>query len=69
MRMSGIPHGVIHRFPNPWVVAAKKELAERPPVSLERVLRQIKAARESIANWHDKSLPNLPHFLRPPFLQ
>jgi len=69
MRMSGIPHGVIPRFPNPWVVAAKKGLAERPPVSLEHVLRQIEAARELFADWRDNGLPDRPNFLRPPFIQ
>ena len=69
MGMSGIPHGVIHRFPNPWGVAAKKALSERPPASMERVLRQIEAARELFADWRDNGLPDQPHFLRPPLLQ
>ena len=68
MGMSGIPDGVIPHFLNPWVVAARKGLVERPPAPLERVLCQIEVVREFIADWRDKGLPALPNFFRPPLL-
>ncbi len=68
-QLAGIPHCVNHRLPHPRVIAARTALAVRSPAPLERVLRQIEAAREFIADWRDKGRPDLPNFLRPPFLQ
>jgi hypothetical protein len=60
---------VIHRWPDPRDVAARKALAAMPPAPLERVLAQAEASRKFIAEWRAKGLPDLPKFFRPPLLQ